>query len=109
MNGQELKRILQGMGIRQVDLAQKLGTTQQNLSYIFKAASVKTSRLEEIAAALGKDITMFFEGKRNEAEITELKALLKAKDQKIAELEEDIKERDATNKRLIGIIKKMQG
>ena len=61
MNGQELKRILQGMGIRQVDLAQKLGTTQQNLSYIFKAASVKTSRLEEIAAALGKDITMFFE------------------------------------------------
>jgi transcriptional regulator with XRE-family HTH domain len=101
MNGQELKRILQGMGIKQVDLAQKMGTTQQNLSHIFKAGSVKTSRLEEIATALGKDISMFFQSENAASEIEELRALLRAKDSEIAELK-------ATNQRLIGIIEKMQ-
>lgn len=101
MNGQELKRFLQGQGIKQADLAQKLGTTQQNLSYIFKAASVKTSRLEQIAAALGRDITMFFETEKSTENISELQAIIKAKDDKIKELE-------ATIQRLIGIIEKMQ-
>lgn len=101
MEGQELKRILQGMGIKQADLAKKMGMTQQNLSYVFKAASVKTSRLEEIAKALGRDITMFFETEKSTENITELQALLKAKDEKIKELE-------ATVQRLIGIIEKLQ-
>lgn len=101
MNGQELKLILQGMGIKQAELAKKMGMSQQNLSYVFKAASVKTSRLEEIAAALGKDITMFFEGGNNAQSISDLQAVIKAKDEKIKELE-------ATVQRLIGIIEKMQ-
>lgn len=101
MDGQELKRFLQGMGIKQAELARKMGTTQQNLSYMFKAASVKTSRLEEIAKALGKDITMFFESEKKTENIAELQALLRAKDEKIKELE-------ATIQRLIGIIEKLQ-
>lgn len=60
MNGQELKRILAGMGVSQSDLAKMLQTSTQNISNLMHRASVKTTTLEKIAQALGKDVSMFF-------------------------------------------------
>lgn len=99
MNGRELKTKLKDLGITQVRVAEILGVTSQTVNSMMKNASIKIGTLEKIAKAIGKDISVFLE----ESDIQEKnRALLKEKDEKIAELE-------ATIQRLIGIIEKMQG
>lgn len=98
MDGKEFLEKLRELGISQQQVADILGVTRQTISAMKRNASVKLSNLEKIAAALGKDISMFLEDEDVEANY---KALLKAKDEKIKELE-------ATVQRLIGIIEKMQ-
>lgn len=57
MNGQELRQILRKMGVKQVDLAAKMGISPQHLTSLLQAASVKISTLERIAQAVGKEVS----------------------------------------------------
>ena len=99
MNGQDFQKKLKELGITQAKVAEILGVTPQTVSGMMRTASVKIGMLEKIAQGIDKDISVFLE----ENDIQEKnRQLLKEKDEKIAELE-------ATNKRLIGIIEKMQG
>ena len=98
MNGQDFQKKLKELGITQAKVADILGVTPQTVSGMMRTASVKIGMLEKIAQGIGKDISVFLE----ENDIQEKnRTLLKEKDEKIAELE-------ATIKRLIGIIEKMQ-
>ena len=98
MDGQELKQRLKDLGITQVRVAEILGVTPQTVNSMMKNASITTTVLEKIAEAVGKDISVFLQ----ESETPEkYQAALKAKDEKIKELE-------ATIQRLIGIIERMQ-
>ncbi len=98
MNGQDFQKKLKELGITQAKVAEILGVTPQTVSGMMRTASVKIGMLEKIAQGIGKDISVFLE----ENDIQEKnRTLLKEKDEKIAELE-------ATIKRLIGIIEKMQ-
>ena len=98
MDGKEFLEKLKELGISQQQVADILGVTRQTISAMKRNASVKLSNLEKIATALGKDISMFLEDEEVDANY---QALLKAKDEKIKELE-------STISRLIGIIEKMQ-
>lgn len=98
MDGKEFQKKLKELGITQAKVADILGVTRQTISAMKRNASVKLSNLEKIAAALGKDISMFLEDEEVDANY---QALLKAKDEKIKELE-------STISRLIGIIEKLQ-
>lgn len=99
MDGQKFKEKLKELGITQVKAAEILGVTPQTVNAMMKNASITTTTLERLAKAIGRDISVFL----SEGETPEkYHALLKAKDDKIKELE-------ATIQRLIGIIEKMQG
>lgn len=63
MTGQELKQILRDSGVNLAQLAEKLNITPQGLNSRFLVKSVKLEYLEEINAALGKNI--FPVGKEN--------------------------------------------
>ena len=99
MTGQELNKLLQRNGITQTALAKALGKTQQNIQFIFRAKSVKTSRLEQIAAALGKDMSFFLAP--DAAQAADLQEQIKAKDETIRLLNERID-------RLVEIIRKQR-
>lgn len=71
MNGQELRQILRKMGVKQVDLAAKMGISPQHLTSLLQAASVKISTLERIAEAVGKEVSELL---TDDSEVARLKA-----------------------------------
>lgn len=99
MNGKEFQKKLKELGITQAKVAEILGVTPQTVSGIMRNASVKIGMLEKIAEGIGKDISVFLGDEVSENE--KYQAVIKAKDEKIKELE-------GTIQRLIGIIEKMQ-
>ncbi|MDD5855289.1 MAG: helix-turn-helix transcriptional regulator [Prevotella sp.] len=60
MTGENLKRILKATGNSITELADKLGTSQQNLSAALNAKDVKTGLLEELSKVLDLPISYFF-------------------------------------------------
>lgn len=60
MTGKQVKEILFNMGVKLGRLSADMGMTQQNFSSMLKSDNVKSQFLEEIARALGKDISMFY-------------------------------------------------
>lgn len=103
MDGKKFQQKLREMGITQLQVAEILGITQQSVSAMVKASSIKTTTLEKIAQAIGKDISIFFsESELQRAkEIDNLKKLLEEKDAQIKKLQEQAD-------RLLKIIEKMQ-
>ena len=99
MNGQELKKILAGMGVSQSDLAKLLQTSTQNISNLMHRASVKTTTLEKIADALGKDMNIFF-GSHPGKSAEDYEKIIQQKDDEIKRLNERID-------KLVAIIEKM--
>lgn len=97
MTGKELNEHLRRNGISQTALARAMGKTQQNIQYIFKAKSVKTERLEQIAAALGKDMSFFLEPDSEKVQNLE---------RKIAEKDAEIAVLNGRIDRLVEIIRK---
>ena len=88
MTGKELSDHLRRKGYSQTDVARAMGTTQQNIQYIFRAKSVKVEKLQTIAKALGKDMSFFLP--EDEGECNRLRAELQAKDEEIKTLNERI-------------------
>lgn len=103
MEGKKLQEILKGRGITQNQVAELLGVTKQTVSAMMRTSSVKSTTLEKIAENFGIEISEFFNG----TDIAELKEELGMLRKKVTELEDQIKEKDATINRLIGIIEKI--
>lgn len=103
MDGKKFQKKLREMGVTQLEVAKILGVTQQSVSAMVKTNSIKTTTLEKIAQAIGKDISIFFsESELQRAqEIENLKRLLNEKDAQIKKLQEQAD-------RLLKIIEKMQ-
>ena len=60
MTGERLKHILYAAGISQTELAEKLGTTQQNLYGALKAQDIKTGFLEKLCEVLNVKMSFFY-------------------------------------------------
>lgn len=60
MTGERLKHILYVAGISQTELAEKLGTTQQNLYGTLKAQDIKTGFLEKLCEVLDVKMSFFY-------------------------------------------------
>ena len=103
MDGKKFQKKLREMGVTQLEVAKILGVTQQSVSAMVKTNSIKTTTLEKIAQAIGKDISIFFsESELQRAqEIENLKRVRNEKDAQIKKLQEQAD-------RLLKIIEKMQ-
>lgn len=60
MTGEQLKDLLYHEKISQSELARKLGMSQPLFHQALGAADIKSSLLEKIASALGKDMSFFY-------------------------------------------------
>lgn len=99
MNGNDFLRKLKGMGVSQTQVAEILGVTRQTVSCMRYAQSVKTSVVEKIANAIGSSVGELL-NERPDLDLQELRRLR----QENEELKEEIKKKDATIDKLIGII-----
>lgn len=99
MNGNDFLKKLKGMGISQSQVAEILGVTRQTVSCMRYAQSVKTSVVEKIANAIGSSVGELL-NERPDLDLQELRRLRKENE----ELKEEIKKKDATIDKLIGII-----
>ena len=99
MNGNDFLKKLKGMGVSQTQVAEILGVTRQTISCMRYAQSVKTSVVEKIANAIGSSVGELL-NERPDLDLQELRRLRKANE----ELKEEIKKKDATIDKLIGII-----
>ena len=60
MKGIEIKRILSENGVSVAHIARHLGLSQQNLSAALQKDDIRTGLLEDIAGAIGKDVSFFY-------------------------------------------------
>ena len=89
------------MGVSQSQVAEILGVTRQTVSCMRYAQSVKTSVVEKIANAIGSSVGELL-NERPDLDLQELRRLRKENE----ELKEEIKKKDATIDKLIGILGK---
>lgn len=61
MKGSEVKEKLVSSGFKLVDVAQRMGVIPQTFQSLLRTDDIKVGVLKEIAKAIGKDITFFFE------------------------------------------------
>lgn len=101
MNGNDFLKKLKGMGVNQTQVAEILGVTRQTVSCMRYAQSVKTSVVEKIANAIGSSVGELL-NERPDLDLQELRRLRKENE----ELREEIKKKDATIDKLIGILGK---
>ena len=79
----DIKRALADHNMSQIDLCQKIGVAQQNMSAIVRSGNPTVAKLMQIAEGIGCDITdLFYPDPAEEAEERK-KALESAKDSKI--------------------------
>lgn len=79
----DIKRALAEHNMSQIDLCQKIGVAQQNMSAIVRSGNPTVAKLTQIAKGIGCDITdLFYPDPAEEAEERE-KALESAKDSKM--------------------------
>ena len=60
MKGEEVKRVLKAAGFTQKDLADKFGTTTQNISDRLGKDDISTGFLERISSATGIPLSSFY-------------------------------------------------
>lgn len=60
MDGKKLKQKIAELGITQLDLANRLGSTPQSLSSILHAKDVRSGTIEKIAQVLNVSIGFFY-------------------------------------------------
>lgn len=103
MNGNDFLQKLKKMGISQQKVADILGTSKQSVSAMRFSASVKTTAVEKIADAIGVTVSELLTDNpdHNLEELKRLRA-------EVESLKEELKSKNATIDRLIGIIDKMR-
>ena len=79
----DIKRALAEHNMSQIDLCQKIGVAQQNMSAIVRSGNPTVAKLMQIAEGIGCDITELFYPDPAEEEEERKKALENAKDRKM--------------------------
>ena len=79
----DIKRALAEHNMSQIDLCQKIGVAQQNMSAIVRSGNPTVAKLMQIAEGIGCDITDLFYPDPTEEEEERKNALESAKDSKI--------------------------
>ena len=79
----DIKRALAEHNMSQIDLCQKIGVAQQNMSAIVRSGNPTVGKLMQIAEGIGCDITDLFYPDPTEEEEERKKALESAKDSKM--------------------------
>ena len=79
----DIKRALADHNMSQIDLCQKIGVAQQNMSAIVRSGNPTVAKLMQIAEGIGCDITDLFYPDPAEEEEERKKALESAKDRKM--------------------------
>ena len=79
----DIKRALAEHNMSQIDLCQKIGVAQQNMSAIVRSGNPTVAKLMQIAEGIGCDITDLFYPDSNEDAEERKKALESAKDSKM--------------------------
>ena len=79
----DIKRALAEHNMSQIDLCQKIGVAQQNMSAIVRSGNPTVAKLTQIAEGIGCDITDLFYPDSTEEEEEREKALESAKDSKM--------------------------
>ena len=79
----DIKRALADHNMSQIDLCQKIGVAQQNMSAIVRSGNPTVAKLTQIAEGIGCDITDLFYPDPAEEEEERKKALESAKDSKM--------------------------
>ena len=79
----DIKRALADHNMSQIDLCQKIGVAQQNMSAIVRSGNPTVAKLMQIAEGIGCDITDLFYPDPAEEEEERKKALENAKDSKM--------------------------
>jgi len=75
MKGYEVKEKLVSSGFKLVDVAQKMGVIPQTFQSLLRTDDIKVGVLQEIAKAIGKDITFFFELENDDEKSTQGRAI----------------------------------
>lgn len=65
MEGKKIKEFLVGKGVTAVDIARRLGMSQQAFSSLLSSDNVKTGTLESVAKALGISPAAFYTGENS--------------------------------------------
>lgn len=79
----DIKRALAEHNMSQIDLCQKIGVAQQNMSAIVRSGNPTVAKLTQIAEGIGCDITDLFYPDTSEEEEERKKALESAKNSKM--------------------------
>lgn len=79
----DIKRALADHNMSQIDLCQKIGVAQQNMSAIVRSGNPTVAKLTQIAEGIGCDITDLFYSEPSEEEEERKKALESAKNSKM--------------------------
>ena len=79
----DIKRALADHNMSQIDLCQKIGVAQQNMSAIVRSGNPTVAKLMQIAEGIGCDITDLFYADHTEEAEERKKALENAKDSKM--------------------------
>ena len=79
----DIKRALADHNMSQIDLCQKIGVAQQNMSAIVRSGNPTVAKLTQIAEGIGCDITDLFYPEPAEEEEERKKALESAKNSKM--------------------------
>ena len=79
----DIKRALADHNMSQIDLCQKIGVAQQNMSAIVRSGNPTVAKLTQIAEGIGCDITDLFYPDPSEEEEERKKALESAKNSKM--------------------------
>ena len=82
MIGEKIKKIIEKSEFSVSDIAQKIGTTNQNLYYILKKDSIESKYLEKIAAILNVPVCSFFENKDSQKEAKDFMQIIEYISQK---------------------------
>lgn len=60
MNGEQIKKILRVNGYSLAEVGRLIGKNSQSMNSLLSRGDIKTSELEKIAAAIGKDVPFFY-------------------------------------------------
>jgi hypothetical protein len=121
MKGIDVKKKLQKSGFSLKNVADLINETPQNLNSMLNAQDIKTGVIEKIATAIKKSIYFFYEETGSEMlkkgqlqspeaslEVGFYKEIIREKDLKIDELNQEIGALKHENKHLNGLLKKTE-
>ena len=74
--GLKIKQLRKGWGLSQIELAERIGISFQQIQKYEKGATrISVARLQQISEALGVNITLFFEEEQRPLKVSDVDSL----------------------------------